>query len=56
MSLNRLTMQTWTEQMGLPVVEVNPVSGSPNTYKLTQKRFFDNPEDYAGIYEDSQFK
>lgn len=49
-------MQTWTEQMGLPVVEVNPVSGSPNTYKLTQKRFFDNPEDYAGIYEDSQFK
>lgn len=54
--LARLIMQTWTEQMGLPVVEVSAVSDTPNTYKLTQKRFFDNPEDYNGIYEDSQFK
>ncbi|XP_065354225.1 glutamyl aminopeptidase-like isoform X3 [Calliphora vicina] len=45
-------MQTWTEQMGLPVVEVTRTG---NSYKLTQKRFFANPEDYNGSYEDSEF-
>lgn len=46
-------MQTWTEQMGLPVVEV---IRTENGFKLTQKRFFANPEDYNGTYEDSEFK
>ncbi|XP_037807865.1 glutamyl aminopeptidase-like isoform X1 [Lucilia sericata] len=48
----KLIMQTWTEQMGLPVVEVTRTG---NSYKLTQKRFFANPEDYNGSYEDSEF-
>ncbi|XP_075149879.1 glutamyl aminopeptidase-like isoform X1 [Haematobia irritans] len=48
----KLIMQTWTEQMGLPVVEVKR---NGNTYTLTQKRFFANPEDYNGIYNDSPF-
>jgi len=46
-------MQTWTEQMGLPVVEVEK-SGS--TYKLTQKRFLANEDDYAAEAEASSFK
>ncbi|XP_026835049.1 glutamyl aminopeptidase isoform X1 [Drosophila erecta] len=45
-------MQTWTEQMGLPVVEVEK-SGS--TYKLTQKRFLANEDDYAAEAEASSF-
>lgn len=48
-------MQTWTEQMGLPVVQVSKVPNS-NTYVLTQKRFFSNPEDYNQNYDDSSFK
>ena len=48
-------MQTWTEQMGLPVVEVKKNPNS-NTYTLSQKRFFSNPEDYKGNYIDSSFK
>lgn len=47
-------MSTWTEQMGLPVVQVEQVSTTQ--YKLTQKRFFSNPDDYNGIYNDSPFK
>lgn len=47
-------MRTWTEQMGLPVVEVEQVSATQ--YKLTQKRFFSNPDDYDGIYDDSPFE
>ncbi|KAI8123273.1 Glutamyl aminopeptidase [Lucilia cuprina] len=46
-------MRTWTEQMGLPVVEVKKISDTQ--YKLTQKRFFSNPVDYEGIYNDSPF-
>lgn len=46
-------MQTWTEQMGLPVVEVKR---NGNSYTLTQKRFFANSEDYNGVYNDSPFK
>ncbi|XP_044317726.1 glutamyl aminopeptidase isoform X2 [Drosophila rhopaloa] len=45
-------MQTWTEQMGLPVVEVEK---SGNTYKLTQKRFLANEDDYAAEAEPSSF-
>ncbi|XP_058986730.1 glutamyl aminopeptidase-like [Musca domestica] len=46
-------MRTWTEQMGLPVVEVEQISATQ--YKLTQKRFFSNPDDYNGVYDDSPF-
>ncbi|XP_037715245.1 glutamyl aminopeptidase isoform X2 [Drosophila subpulchrella] len=45
-------MQTWTEQMGLPVVEVEK---SGNNYKLTQKRFLANEDDYAAEAEASSF-
>ena len=44
-------MRTWTEQMGFPVVEIEKLSD--NEYKLTQKRFLSNPEDYNGVYDDS---
>ena len=47
-------MRTWTEQMGLPVVEVEVLPN--NQYRLTQKRFFSNPEDYNGVYDDSPFE
>ena len=47
-------MRTWTEQMGLPVVEVEQISDTQ--YRLTQKRFFSNPVDYEGVYNDSPFK
>ncbi|XP_059219771.1 glutamyl aminopeptidase [Stomoxys calcitrans] len=46
-------MRTWTEQMGLPVVVVQQLSATE--YKLTQKRFFSNPKDYDGTYDDSPF-
>ncbi|XP_043654704.1 glutamyl aminopeptidase isoform X2 [Drosophila teissieri] len=45
-------MQTWTEQMGLPVVEVEKTG---STYKLTQKRFLANEDDYAAEAEASSF-
>uniref|UniRef100_A0A034VK36 glutamyl aminopeptidase n=1 Tax=Bactrocera dorsalis TaxID=27457 RepID=A0A034VK36_BACDO len=48
----KLIMQTWTEQMGLPVVEVKK---DGNTYTLTQKRFLANPEDYSADFEVSKF-
>ncbi|XP_017484575.1 PREDICTED: glutamyl aminopeptidase-like [Rhagoletis zephyria] len=48
----KLIMQTWTEQMGLPVVEV---AKDGNTYTLTQKRFLSNPEDYDAEFEESKF-
>lgn len=46
-------MRTWTEQMGLPVVEVKRQGDS---FILSQKRFLANPEDYNGNYDDSPFK
>ncbi|XP_017474764.1 PREDICTED: glutamyl aminopeptidase-like [Rhagoletis zephyria] len=46
-------MNTWTEQMGLPVVEVEQLSDT--RFRLTQRRFFSNPDDYEGIYDDSPF-
>ncbi|XP_053945174.1 glutamyl aminopeptidase-like [Anastrepha ludens] len=46
-------MNTWTVQMGFPVVTVEQVT--MNTYRLTQKRFFSNPDDYDTVYEDSPY-
>ena len=37
-------MDTWTRQMGFPVVTVSHLHG--NRYKLTQQRFLLNPHDY----------
>ncbi|XP_061399840.1 glutamyl aminopeptidase-like [Musca vetustissima] len=48
----KLIMRTWTEQMGLPVVEVKRQG---DVFVLQQKRFFANPEDYNGTYDDSPF-
>lgn len=47
-------MQTWTEQMGLPVVTVQKINET--SFKLTQKRFFSNPEDEGKQMNDSPFK
>ena len=47
-------LRTWTEQMGLPVVNVK--RSSATTFELTQKRFFSNIEDYNNVYDDSEFK
>ncbi|KAH8399404.1 hypothetical protein KR215_009738 [Drosophila sulfurigaster] len=48
----KLIMQTWTEQMGLPVVEVVQ---NGNTYRLTQKRFLANQDDETAVVEPSSF-
>jgi len=41
-------------QMGLPVVTIEKVSDTE--YKLTQKRFLSNPNDYNEDHEPSEFK
>ncbi|KAL7728103.1 hypothetical protein ACLKA6_002245 [Drosophila palustris] len=46
-------MLTWTVQMGLPVVTIQKVSNTE--YKLTQKRFLSNPNDYDAVHEASEF-
>ncbi|XP_030370374.1 uncharacterized protein LOC115620994 [Scaptodrosophila lebanonensis] len=46
-------MLTWTMQMGLPVVNVEQISNTE--YKLTQKRFLSNPNDYDVEHEASPF-
>lgn len=46
-------MDTWTRQMGYPVVIVSRGS-EPNTYELTQKRFLLDPE--AVYPNDSEFE
>ncbi|XP_073818650.1 aminopeptidase A-like [Musca autumnalis] len=46
-------MRTWTEQMGLPVINVK--RASLTTFEVTQKRFFSNAEDYENTYNDSEF-
>ncbi|XP_020715909.1 glutamyl aminopeptidase [Ceratitis capitata] len=46
-------MNTWTVQMGFPVVTVEQVSTTK--YRLTQKRFFSNPKDYESEYNDSPY-
>uniref|UniRef100_A0A1I8P3V9 Aminopeptidase n=1 Tax=Stomoxys calcitrans TaxID=35570 RepID=A0A1I8P3V9_STOCA len=48
----KLIMKTWTEQMGLPVIEVKR---DGETFTLTQKRFFANPDDYKSNHSDSAF-
>ncbi|XP_055851692.1 glutamyl aminopeptidase-like isoform X2 [Episyrphus balteatus] len=49
----KLIMKTWTVQTGYPVVDV--VKVNQTQYKLTQKRFFSNPEDYNQTHSDSEF-
>ncbi|XP_058986694.1 aminopeptidase A [Musca domestica] len=51
--ISRLMMRTWTEQMGLPVINVK--RSSATTFEITQKRFFSNVEDYEKSYDDSEF-
>lgn len=46
-------MQTWTEQMGFPVVNVVKEG---NTYKLTQKRFLANADDYDVVVDPTSFR
>nr|XP_036213142.1 glutamyl aminopeptidase [Bactrocera oleae] len=46
-------LKTWTVQMGFPVVNVEQVSTTQ--YRLTQKRFFSNPNDYNSLYNDSPY-
>ncbi|XP_037953765.1 glutamyl aminopeptidase-like isoform X2 [Teleopsis dalmanni] len=48
----KLLLETWTDQMGFPVVSV---VRSGNTFTLTQKRFFSNPEDYNTVQDPSTF-
>ncbi|XP_017848887.1 glutamyl aminopeptidase isoform X3 [Drosophila busckii] len=48
----KVIMQTWTEQMGLPVVNVVKTSSG---YKLTQKRFLANKDDYDVVVEPTSF-
>lgn len=40
--------------MGLPVVTIEKISNTE--YKLTQKRFLSNPNDYDAKHEASEFK
>lgn len=47
-------MATWTQQSGLPVVNVAKINATQ--YKLTQKRFFSNPENEKVQLNDSPFK
>lgn len=47
-------MSTWTKQEGLPVVSVEKVSSTE--YRLTQKRFFSNPENENATLKQSEFK
>ncbi|XP_023035875.2 uncharacterized protein LOC6650874 [Drosophila willistoni] len=46
-------METWTVQMGLPVVTIEKISDTE--YKLTQKRFLANPNDYNEDHDYSEF-
>ncbi|EDV93149.1 GH18428 [Drosophila grimshawi] len=46
-------MLTWTVQMGLPVVTIEKLSDTE--YKLKQKRFLSNPNDYNEGHEPSEF-
>uniref|UniRef100_A0A0A1WLH6 Aminopeptidase n=1 Tax=Zeugodacus cucurbitae TaxID=28588 RepID=A0A0A1WLH6_ZEUCU len=46
-------LQTWTVQMGFPVVTVEQVSATQ--YRLTQRRFFSNPNDYSLQIDDSPY-
>lgn len=51
----KLIMDTWTRQSGLPVVTVEAV-GTEGRYRLTQKRFFANPENESKDPPPSDFK
>lgn len=47
-------MDTWTKQMGFPVVKVERVT--PNSFRLTQKRFFSDPANELIQHAPSEFK
>lgn len=48
-------VRTWTEQMGLPVINVEKLNSK--TYIITQNRFLSNPDDYTvTTVEPSPFK
>lgn len=47
-------METWTRQEGVPVVNVSDLGGGK--YRLTQKRFFSNPENEHNEAPPSEFK
>lgn len=47
-------MATWTQQSGFPVVNVEKINATQ--YKITQKRFFSNPENEKVQLNDSYFK
>ncbi|XP_038214671.1 glutamyl aminopeptidase-like isoform X1 [Zerene cesonia] len=46
-------MDTWTKQMGYPLINVKPKIGTKNTYVLTQSRFLLDPN--ATYNDDSDF-
>ncbi|KAG4074313.1 hypothetical protein HA402_008722 [Bradysia odoriphaga] len=46
-------MNTWTKQMGFPVVTVEKVSDTQ--YRLTQKRFFSNPDNANETTSESEY-
>ncbi|XP_059611048.1 uncharacterized protein LOC132257980 [Phlebotomus argentipes] len=49
----KYVMDTWTRQGGFPVVTVEQLSNT--TYKLTQKRFFSNPENDISLAPPSEY-
>ncbi|GAB0087436.1 Aminopeptidase [Sergentomyia squamirostris] len=49
----KFVMDTWTRQGGFPVVTVEKVD--EKTYKLTQKRFFSNPENDVSTAPSSEY-
>lgn len=49
-----LVMQTWLEQMGVPILEINELSDVG--YRLTQERFLTNHYDYDTRHVRSRFE
>lgn len=52
----KVILDTWTRQSGLPVVKVERATDGDNSYVLTQKRFFSNPENEDAELPPSDFK
>ena len=46
----RAVMRPWTEQMGLPVLDITGPDSS-NKFTVTPKRFLDNPSADPGLPE-----
>lgn len=47
-------MDTWTKQMGYPIINVEIIS--PTEYSLKQTRFLSNPSSHDEEQEESEFK